>query len=66
MEQLVNIITARLTMGMWPVTYLLQQYIRISYGVYKNSAEILPCGELNAIPLNIKMNWSRYYNITQR
>jgi len=41
-------------MGMWPVTYPLQQYICISYGVYKNSAEILHYGKLNAIALKYK------------
>lgn len=49
-----NIMTASLTMGMWPVTYLLQQYICISYELYKNSAKIIHYGELNDIPLKHK------------
>jgi hypothetical protein len=46
--------TATLTMGMWPVTYLLQQCICLSYGVYKNSVEVLHYGKLNAIALKYK------------
>jgi hypothetical protein len=55
----VNIMTGCLMMGTWPVTYLLQQYICISYGLHQNSVEILsPMFPLSYIGARLSSNWN--------